>query len=95
MVVSRRLVLRFPHRLVDKPIVSRLVKEFGLEFNILRAAVTPGEEGLLVMELMGERRDYDKGVQYLTAMNCVVRTAVPAWLYAPRGFLPLTRRPAK
>jgi ferredoxin len=51
---------------VDKPIVSRLVKEFGLEFNILKASVTPGEEGLLVMELIGERRDYDKGVQYLT-----------------------------
>jgi ferredoxin len=65
MVVSRRLVLRFPHRLVDKPIVSRLVKEFSLEFNILKALVTPGEEGLLVMELTGERRDYDRGVKYL------------------------------
>ena len=66
MIVSRRLVLRFPHRLVDKPMVSRLVKDFGLEFNILKASVTPGEEGLLVMELTGDRKDYDKGVKYLT-----------------------------
>ena len=66
MSISRRLVLRFPHRLVDKPIVSKLVKDFGLEFNILKASVIPGEEGLLVMELSGERRDYDKGVKYLT-----------------------------
>ena len=66
MTVSRRIVLHFPDRLIDKPIVSRLVKDFGLEFNILRASVTPGEEGLMVMELTGDQRNYDKGVKYLT-----------------------------
>jgi ferredoxin len=66
MAVSRRLVLHFPQRLLDKAIVSHLVKDFNLDFNILKASVTPGEEGLLVMELIGERGDYDKGVKYLT-----------------------------
>jgi ferredoxin len=66
MDVSRRLVLRFPQRLVDKPIVSKLVKEFDLDFNILKASVSPGQEGILVMELTGEQRNYDKGVKYLT-----------------------------
>lgn len=66
MTVSKRIVLHFPHRMVDKPIVSHLVKDFGLEFNILKASVTPGEEGLMVMELTGDRRSYDKGVKYLT-----------------------------
>jgi ferredoxin len=66
MAVSRKLVLHFPQRLVDKPIVSRLVKDFKLDFNILKASVTPGEEGLLIMELIGESGDYDKGVKYLT-----------------------------
>ena len=66
MDVSRRLVLRFPQRLVDKPIVSKLVKDFGLNFNILKASVSPGQEGLLIMELTGEQRNYDKGVKYLT-----------------------------
>ena len=66
MAVSRRIVLHFPKKLVDKPIVSRLVKDFDLDFNILKASVTPGEEGLLVMELTGDQRNYDKGVRYLT-----------------------------
>ena len=66
MAVSRKLVLRFPHKLVDKPIVSRLVKDFDLDFNILKASVIPGEEGLLVMELSGEQRNYEKGMKYLT-----------------------------
>jgi ferredoxin len=66
MVVSKRIVLHFPPRLVDRPIIYRLIKDYDLEFNILKAMVTPEEEGLLVMELKGEQGDYDKGINYLT-----------------------------
>ena len=66
MVVSRRIVLRFPRRLVDQPIVSRLVRDFNLDFNILKALFTPEEEGLMVLEISGEQKDYDKGIRYLT-----------------------------
>ena len=74
MAVSRRIVLHFPKRLVDKPIVSRLVKDFALDFNILKAEVTPGEEGLLVMELIGDQRNYDKGVKYLTEAGVKIQS---------------------
>ena len=66
MAVSKRIVLRFPQRLVDRPIVYRLVKDFDLEFNILKASITPEDEGLMVVELTGARNDYDKGIRYLT-----------------------------
>ncbi len=64
--VSRRIVLHFPKRITNQPIVYKLAKNFDLEFNIIKAFVTPGEEGLLVMELTGEQRNYDEGVKYLT-----------------------------
>ena len=66
MVVSKRVVLHFPKRLVDRPIVCRLFKDYNLEFNILKALFTPEEEGLMVLELSGEQIDYDKGIKYLT-----------------------------
>lgn len=62
---SERIVLHFPHRLVDQPIVYRLIKDFDLEFNILKAYVTPQEEGLMVLELTGDKENYDKGIAYL------------------------------
>ena len=65
MAVSKRIVLHFPKRLVERPIVSRLVKEYNLDFNILKASVTPDEEGLMVLELNGEQADYDRGIRYL------------------------------
>jgi len=66
MSVSKRIVLHFPKRLVDRPIVCRLVKDYDLEFNILKASFTQEEEGLMVLELSGEQEDYDKGIRYLT-----------------------------
>lgn len=69
MVISHRIVLRFPRSLVDQPIVCRLIKDYNLEFNILKASVTPKEEGLLVLELSGERKDYEKGMRYLAEVG--------------------------
>lgn len=72
--VSKRLVLHFPKRLVDRPIVSHLVKDFKLDFNILKASVTPDEEGLLILELSGEQSDYDKGIRYLTKAGVKIQS---------------------
>ena len=65
MVVSRKIELHFPKRLVDRPIIYRLVKDYDLEFNILKASVTQEEEGLMVLELKGDQKEYDKGVNFL------------------------------
>ena len=65
MAVSKRIVLRFPRRLVERPIVYRLVKDYDLEFNILKASITPEEEGLLVLELKGDQKEYDRGINFL------------------------------
>ncbi len=67
MAVSKKIVLHFPKRLVDRPIVYRLVKDYDLEFNILKAFFTPEEEGgLMVLEITGKQENYDKGIRYLT-----------------------------
>jgi ferredoxin len=66
MKVSKRIVLRFPRRLVERAIVSKLVRDYSLDFNILKASITPEEEGLMVLELSGEQTNYDKGIKYLT-----------------------------
>jgi len=63
--VSKRIVLHFPKRLVNQPIICTLVRDYNLEFNILKASVTPKEEGLLIMDMSGIPQDFEKGLQYL------------------------------
>jgi len=72
-MISKRIVLKFPHRLVDQPIICNLVKHYNLDFSILKAYVTPREEGLLVLELTGENKNYEKGIEYLKKSGVTVQ----------------------
>jgi len=72
-MITKRVVLRFPQRLVDQPIVFRLVKEYDLSFNILKAFVTPREEGLLVLELSGENGKFEQAMKYLAEVGVMVQ----------------------
>lgn len=68
-----RIVLHFSKKLVDKPIVYKLVKDFNLTFNILKAEVNPDEEGLMIVELSGDEKEYKKGVEYLKKNGVTVQ----------------------
>jgi ferredoxin len=72
-MISKRIVLHFPDRLSGQPIVYKLVKNYALEFNILKAYIIPGEGGLLVLELIGEDKNYKKGIQYLMDVGVKVQ----------------------
>ncbi|MCX7765631.1 MAG: 4Fe-4S binding protein [Candidatus Sumerlaeia bacterium] len=72
-MASRKMVLHFPPQLIDQPIISRLVKDYGLEFNILRAYVTPQEEGLMVLELAGDIQQLDSGLNFLSQLGVSIQ----------------------
>ncbi|MDI6704331.1 MAG: 4Fe-4S dicluster domain-containing protein [bacterium] len=60
-----RVVLDFPKWLVEQPVTCRLIRDYDLEVNILKAKVTPREEGRLVIEVSGKKKSLDKGMDYL------------------------------
>lgn len=62
---SKKIVLHFSKEIWDQPVVCNLSKKFDLTFNILKAEVTPREEGLVVLELTGTEGQYRKGIKYL------------------------------
>lgn len=72
-MISKKIVLHFPRRILDQPIVYKLVKEYDLKFNILKASVTP-QEGLMVMELSGKAENYDKGIEYLKSCGVKIQS---------------------
>ena len=68
-MASQRTVFHFPRQLIDQPIISRLVREYDLDFNILRANITPESEGLLVLELTGEEGKLRAGLEYVEGLG--------------------------
>jgi ferredoxin len=69
MEVSHKIVLHFPPTATGQPVVYRLSRDYGLVFNILRAAISPEDEGLMVLELSGEEADYQRATEYLKEMG--------------------------
>ncbi|TKG93460.1 4Fe-4S dicluster domain-containing protein [Puteibacter caeruleilacunae] len=63
--VKKRFVLNFPPQSGDKPLSYRLVKEFDISINILKAEVKPGKTGTLLLELEGTKENLKKGIAYL------------------------------
>ncbi|MDP8253517.1 MAG: 4Fe-4S binding protein [Candidatus Kaelpia aquatica] len=70
---SKKIVLHFPKKLVDRPLVCDAVKKHNLDFNILRASVTPDEEGILVLELTGAAKDLNKAIKLLRSSEVTVQ----------------------
>jgi ferredoxin len=62
-MAPERIVLRYSNDTADKPIIYKLVKDYDLIVNILKASINPHKEGTLVLELIGER--YAEGIDYL------------------------------
>ena len=71
---SKMLSLRFPPDIVNEPVVVNLVREFDLSFNILKATIYPRREGLVVMELSGHKKNFQKGVRYLKSLGMKVES---------------------
>jgi ABC-type methionine transport system ATPase subunit len=59
-----RLWLMFPARLITRPILWQLAKQFELVTNIRQASVTD-EIGLVSLELDGEREEIKKAIAWL------------------------------
>ena len=70
---SKRVVLHFSRSIWDKPIVYRLIKDYNLVFNILKARVLPYEDAILVLEISGEQDDYEKGIGLIEKRKYKVR----------------------
>ena len=67
-----KYVLKFPPRLVERPIASELVSDYGLVVNILRARVEPDEEGMLVVELTGGAASIEAGLAHVKGLGVEV-----------------------
>lgn len=62
---TRIYFLRFPKETVDKPIIYSLVKQYDVEFNILKADVLPQREGIMIIELKGIKENVRECLVYL------------------------------
>lgn len=72
-MVKKRVVLSFPPHMIDQAVTYKLIKEFDLMINILRARITPKEQGRLVLEITGKKPALDAGINYLREVGVQIQ----------------------
>ncbi|TET28986.1 hypothetical protein E3J68_02545 [Candidatus Aerophobetes bacterium] len=71
---KKKVVLTFPYKLINQPITYHLIKDYDLKVNILRARINPREEGRLMIEIGGEEKSLEKGMNYLKELGVEVQS---------------------
>lgn len=75
-MAKKRLVLTFPPEIVERPIISLMVREYDVITNILRAEVHEGEIGRMLVELEGAGAKIKAGVRHLEDIGVRVEEAI-------------------
>ncbi len=66
---TRIYFLRYPKETSDQPIIYRLVKRYEVEFNILKADIRPQRDGIMVLEMKGQKENVRDALQYLKSLG--------------------------
>jgi ABC-type methionine transport system ATPase subunit len=66
-----RLWLMYPPKLIQRPVIYELLKNFELVTNIRQASITE-EIGLVCLELDGERDEIKKAINWLEEIGIKV-----------------------
>jgi len=73
MNVSHKVVLHFPPERTEQPVIYHLARDYDLAFNILKASISPQEEGLMVIELSGDESNFQRANDYLAKQGIRVQ----------------------
>jgi len=70
--MKNKLVCYFSAAQSEQPIIYRLIKNYDLIINILKADINPQKEGYLVVELEGSKESYDQGIEFMKSLGVVM-----------------------
>lgn len=71
---SRMYLLRFPKESLGQPIICNLVKHYDIEFNILKADIFLQQDGVMVLELSGHKKNVQAGIDSIKKQGISVET---------------------
>jgi L-aspartate semialdehyde sulfurtransferase ferredoxin len=77
-MATRIYILRFPKETSSDPMIYQLVKQYDIEFNILKADILPQREGVMILELKGTKDKVKNALDYLRSVNVRVERLAAA-----------------
>ncbi|MBC7074717.1 MAG: 4Fe-4S binding protein [Syntrophomonadaceae bacterium] len=70
--MKNKVVCYFSAAQSEQPIICQLIRNYDLIVNILKANINPQKEGYLVVELEGDKGQYEEGIAFLKNLGVIV-----------------------
>jgi ferredoxin len=67
--MTRIYLLRYPKDTSNHPIICHLVQRYEVEFNILKADIRPQRDGIMVLEMKGQKEKVVDALDYLKSLG--------------------------
>jgi L-aspartate semialdehyde sulfurtransferase ferredoxin len=67
--MKEKYILEYSSAVVEDPVIYTLIRRFDIKVNILRAEISPGQEGSMLVELEGDAAALDEGRDYLASLS--------------------------
>lgn len=64
-MISKKQLLILPKDQMSKPIVYHIVKDYNVKFHIIRAKITPTEEGHMVIDMVGDEKNIEQAISFI------------------------------
>ena len=82
-MIKKKMIFDYPASLVEEPVTYKLVKDYDLSVNILRAKVQPRESGRMVVELKGDPDMMEQAFEYLRDQGMTLNPLVQQMRHIP------------
>lgn len=70
--MKNKIVCYFSASRTEQPVIYELIKTYDLVINILKADINPQKEGYLVIEVEGNKDNYEQGVNFIRSLGVIV-----------------------
>jgi ferredoxin len=70
--MKEKYILEYSSATVEEPVIYTLVKRFDIKVNILRAEISSGQEGSMLVELEGEPERLAESRDYLASLSVML-----------------------
>ncbi|CFX94964.1 NIL domain [Syntrophomonas zehnderi OL-4] len=70
--MKNKIVCYFSTSQSEQPVIYRLIKNYDLIINILKADINSQKEGYLVIELEGSPESYEQGTKFMESLGIIM-----------------------
>jgi ferredoxin len=67
--MKEKYILEYSSDVANDPVIYTLVRRFDIKVNILRAEISPGQEGSMLVELDGDEKSLSECRDYLASIK--------------------------